>query len=101
MTDVLCRDCKWMGRRPDGSVSTGVSCLHPASLAVVHLVTGEVYGGYMLAGDMRSARPNAWRQTYCGLDGTLFEADGSATDGERTTCTEVLLPYDNLQEATE
>lgn len=29
------------------------------------------------------------------------EADDSATDEERTTRTEVLLPYDNLQEATE
>lgn len=73
MTDVLCRDCKWIGRRPDGSVSPGASCLHRASVAGVHLVTGEVYGGYMLAEDMRSARPNAWRQAYCGLNGTLFE----------------------------
>lgn len=73
MTDVFCRDCKWISRRPDGDVSTGAACLHQASVASVHLVTGEVYGGYMTAEDMRSARPNAWRQAYCGLNGTLFE----------------------------
>lgn len=71
MTDVFCKDCKWFG--------TGSQCHHSASRATgPHLVNGRSTQGegWLTAAEMRAANPQPWRQTYCGLDGTLFEASG-------------------------
>ena len=76
MTDVFCKDCKWLGTGHRGSLGNGTICHHPASLVTgPDLVTGLRWDeGYLTAEVMRSGRPDAaWRQTYCGLDGTLFE----------------------------
>lgn len=75
-SERLCRDCKWIDWQPESPYSPrGAACLHAAAkVCGVHAVTGEEVVGQLGADDMRSRFLYPWRQTYCGLDGDLFEA---------------------------